>query len=185
MRQKYATTAIVLSRAGINDANIRAALLTPDFGLVRARVQGVRKPGAKLAPAMTTLSESDVSLLHGREGWRLSGAAQVENHFSHLSRASRLRAGRIVSLILRLVRGERADTGLFFTLRDFLRALPALSEEEQDAAECLAALNILGHLGLDAGERPETYEKEALAQVAHERKAIVARVNRGIQASGL
>lgn len=185
MRQKYTTTAIVLSRHNIGDANVRVALLTPDFGLVRARVQGVRKLGAKLAPAITTLSEIDATLLHARDGWRLSGATQVTDHFDGLSMTARLRAGRIAALLLRLVRGERSDPGVFHTFRDFLTALPTLSDAEQDAAECLAALNILAHLGLDAGERPETYEPEALARVTEERRSIVARVNRGIQASGL
>jgi hypothetical protein len=92
----------------------------------------------------------------------------------------------VASLLLRLVHGESADGPLYGIVRDFLGALPGLSEEAQDAAEILAALEILHALGLDAGERPPAgFSPAALAYVAAARPALIARVNRGIAASGL
>jgi recombinational DNA repair protein (RecF pathway) len=63
MRHKYSTTAIVLSRTPLAEASALVTLLTADVGLIRARAQGVRKPGAKMASALQTLIESDVMLL--------------------------------------------------------------------------------------------------------------------------
>ena len=41
-------------------------LLTPELGLVRARAEGVRRSGAKLAHALQTLHASDVILVRGK-----------------------------------------------------------------------------------------------------------------------
>src|SRR5580692_963366 len=106
MRHKYATTGIILSRTPIGEASAFITLLTPDLGLVRARAQSIRKPGAKLAAALQTFSESDVILVRGKDGWRLSGAVLARSWFTELNAPARLRAGRITNLVLRLVHGE-------------------------------------------------------------------------------
>mgnify|MGYP001567250827 CR=1 FL=1 len=74
MRYKYETRGIVLSRAPSGEANAFITLITPELGLVRARAQGVRKPGAKLAAALATFAESSLVLVRGKEDWRIAGA---------------------------------------------------------------------------------------------------------------
>ncbi|HEX5774462.1 MAG TPA: recombination protein O N-terminal domain-containing protein [Candidatus Paceibacterota bacterium] len=188
MRHKYATRGVVLMRGPSREAGQFVTLLTEDLGLVRARAEGLRKPGSKLVHALQTLSESDVVLLSGKDGWRLAGAVLEENWFGKLSREGRLRAGRVASLLLRLVQGEGREHALYGIYAAFLSALPRLSEEEQDAAECLVALSMLNALGLDNGEVPpheSIYASETLAVAVAERKQLVARINRGIAASGL
>lgn len=161
-------------------------LLTPDLGLVRALVQGVRKPSAKLGSALQTLCEADVMLVRGKEGWRLPNAVLASNWFTLLGRPARLRAGRVASLLLRLVTGESADPSLFHTYREFLSTLEALSPDEQDAAECLAALKIVRALGLDDGELPShSFDGASLQPIIADRRSIVTRINRGLAASGL
>lgn len=159
------------------------SLLTEEFGLVRARAEGLRKPGAKLAHALQTLDSCDVTLVRGKEAWRLSGAVLEESWVKKLDRTSRLRAGRVGGLLLRLVHGEASDPELHKLFSDFLATLPALSEEEQDAAECIVALHLLRVLGLDAGPIPDENGYEPLTE--DRRRELVTRINRGIQASGL
>src|SRR3989344_4896688 len=114
MRHKYETRCIVLSRSPLGEANSFVTLLTSDLGLVRARAQGLRKSGAKLASALTTFAENDVVLVHGKESWRVAGAVLEENWFARFGSAeSRERAGRVCSLILRLVAGGAHDPELF------------------------------------------------------------------------
>ena len=180
MRHKYATSAIVLARSPLSEESALVTLLTGDLGLVRARAQGIRKPGAKLSAALQTLSESEVILVRGKDIWRLSGAVLKENRFQNMSRAARLRAARISGLILRLVAGESADPVLYTALNDFLEDVTSRAEDEHDAAECLAALRILRALGLDAGDEPAN-----LSEVTANRSSIILRINRGIAASGL
>lgn len=186
MRHKYSTTALVLSRHPIAEAGMLVTLLTPELGLVRARAEGVRRSGAKLAHALQTLHASDVMLVRGKEGWRLTGALLSEDCFSSLTRESRLRAGRVAGLLLRLVNGELAEPALHSYFYDFVRALPDLTQEEQDGAESLVALRLLHTLGSDAGILPpEGYTKEALDHALAERKGLIVRINRGITTSGL
>lgn len=189
MRHKYETRGIVLHRSSVGEASFFITLLTTDLGLVRALTQGARKSGAKLAHALSTLSESDVVLVRGKDGWRLSGAVLVENWFARLGKVSpRARAGRVSSLLLRLVAGETHDSKLFPIIRGFFDALSTLHEDSHEAAEIIAALRILAALGLDAGEIPSeesVFSQEALAEIVKNRTTYISRINNGIAASGL
>lgn len=189
MRHKYETRAIVLLRTPLGEANVLAALITPDVGLVRARAQGLRRSGAKLAHSLKTFSESSVVLVRGRESWRVAGAVLEEDWFARLaSSESRARAGRISSLLLRLVAGEANDQKLFPIVRSFFNALAVLPKASHEAAEILAALRILAVLGLDGGviggEQTE-FTQPLLAEVMEKRTSYIARINNGISASGL
>jgi hypothetical protein len=115
----------------------------------------------------------------------MPNAVLGKNWFKELPAAARVRAGRIALLILRLVHGETADPELFHAFQEFLNALPNLSETEQDAAECLAALRIVRTLGLDAGDVPSGFTSESLSQISNDRTAIILRINHGLAASGL
>lgn len=189
MRHKYETRGIVLSRAPSGEANTFIALLTPSLGLVRARAQGLRRSGAKLAAALATFAESDVVLVRGKEGWRITGAVLRENWFVRLQQlAPRRRAARLAHLVLRLVAGEAQDPALFPILAGFLEALALLPEDAHDAAEVLAALRVLAALGLDTGDLPgevSLFTPAVLSTVAQQRSNYIVRINRGIGASGL
>jgi len=189
MRHKYETHGIVLARSPLGEANAFVTLLTPELGLVRARAQGLRRTGAKLASALATFAESSVVLVRGKEGWRLAGAVLEENWFKKLKRAdARRRAARVSGLLLRLVAGEAQDLALFPTVKGFLEALAELPEDTHEAAEMLAALRLLAALGLDAGAIPgesSEFSPDTLAKVAKGRAGYIARINHGIEASGL
>jgi DNA repair protein RecO len=179
MRPKYPTRAIVLARSPLAEESALITLITDEVGLVRARAQGVRKSGAKLAASLATLAESDVVLVAGKEGWRLSGATLVESWFKKLSPAMRKRAGHMSSLLLRLVHGESPDPALLDIFKTFLSELTVIEERQHDALECRAALQVLAVCGVDAGTLP------TLEEISKDRVRYVARVNHGIEASGL
>lgn len=188
MRPRYDIHALVLARTPVAEASTLLHLLTSEFGLVRARAQGLRKPGAKLACATQTLAEFEAILVRGKDTWRLSGATLIRSRFRELSADARARAGRIAHLILRLVHGEMRDPALYDAFTAYLRALPTLSEADADAAECVAVLSILRALGLDAGNIPGKqlpYGKKALKEVTDSRRSYILRINHGIAASGL
>lgn len=186
MRHRYDARGIVLSRSPLGEANALLTVLLPELGLVRARAQGLRRHGAKLAPALATLTESDLILVRGKEGWRIAGAVLDENWFRRLPEVARARASRVSGLLVRFAPGEASDNALFFIFKEFLEALAKLPENLHDAAEILAALRILAALGLDAGALPENgFEAPALEEVVRERASYIARINRGIAASEL
>lgn len=189
MRHRYDTRGIVLSRSPLGEASALITLLTPELGIIRARAQSLRAPGAKLAGALTTLTESSIILVRGKEGWRLAGALPEEQWFSRLpDAASRSRVSRVSGLLLRLVAGEAQDAGLFPVMRGYLEALATLPEELHEAAEVLVVLRFLEVLGLDTGETPgdlAAFTPELVAAIAHDRSTYIARINTGIAASGL
>lgn len=189
MRHKYDTQGITLARTHTGEAHTLVTVLTNDLGLVRARAQSVRKPGAKLASGLTTFTESALVLVQGKEGWRLTGAVLDENWFGRLeTREARTRAADVVGLLLRLVPGEAQDTELFTLVRGFFSALTEHPIELHEAVEILAVLRMLSILGLDTGAIPGTldeYPSELLGDIGRVRAHYVARVNEGIAASGL
>lgn len=179
----------MLSRSPLGEANASVTLLTRGLGLVRARAQGVRRPGAKLASALTTFAESSLVLVRGKEGWRVTGAVLEENWFIRMRHSSaRGVAARVSGLLLRLVAGEANDSALFDILTGFFTALSTLPEEAHETAEILAALRVLAALGLDAGSIPGSvseFTPAVLATVAGTRTGYIARINHGIGISGL
>ncbi len=191
MRHKYTTTGLILSRTPIAEASVLVTILTPDLGLVRARAQSARASGAKLAAALQTLAESDIILVRGKEGWRLSGAVLGKNWFQEIqSGTARTRIGRTIGLLLRMVHGESLDP-LFYTLTMAFVAVLADQPDEslQDAIECLAVLRYLRLLGLEAGEIPGglsvDFSEPILQEIIDHRADYILRINRGIAASGL
>ncbi|MBI5406036.1 recombination protein O N-terminal domain-containing protein [Candidatus Kaiserbacteria bacterium] len=189
MRHKYETRGIVLSRTPLGEANAYVTLLTRELGLVRARAQGVRAQGAKLAASLATFAESSLVLVRGKEGWRVAGAILEEEWFTQMRHpASRAAASRVSGLFLRLVAGETPDPELFPLVTGFFRALATLPEDAHEAAEIRAALCILAALGLVAGEIPgeaSEFTPAILADVRRKRAEYITRINRGIAASGL
>lgn len=189
MRHKYETRGMVLSRTPLGEMSALVTLITPGLGLVRARAQSVRRPGAKLACALTTFAESSLVLVRGKESWRIAGAVLEENWFERMQCAvPRTRASRITGLVLQLVADETHDLGLFPILSNYFKALAVLPEEEQEVVEVLAALRILSALGLDAGTipgEPSSFSSTDLEVIKKNRTAYIARINNGIAASGL
>lgn len=189
MRHKYDTQGIVLARSPLGEANTLVTLVMPGLGLVRARAQGLRKPGAKLAAALTTFTESELVLVRGKDGWRVAGAVLIDHWAEKMqSYAARAAAARVSGLVLRLVAGEAHDAVLYSIVRGFFLTLTTLSPEQCEAAELLAVLRVLASLGLDAGEIPgevSNFAPEILATVASQRPEYISRINHGIAASGL
>lgn len=185
MRHRYETDAIVIGRSSLGEESALLVLLTSDLGLVRARAQSVRRSGAKLASALTTLSESRVTLVRGKEGWRIAGAVHAHSWLLRLADASR--AARFCGLLLRLVGSDSRDHDLFPLMKCYLSALVKVPAEHHEALEILAALHLLEQLGLCAQvlSPDNSFSAEHIQAVEDDRKRFLALVNEGIAASGL
>lgn len=186
MRHKYTTEALVLARYPLKEAGMLTALLTKEFGLIHARTEGIRRSGAKLAHALQTLSMSEVHLVRGKEGWRLTGALLKEDYFGALPREARPYASRVSGLLQRLLGKDIDDTTAFHQYCEFVEALITLEHARLDTAETLIAIRLIQALGVDAGELPpEGYTEPALVYATESRKILIERINQGILASGL
>lgn len=188
MHHKYETDSIIIERVPLGEANASLVLLTPELGLLRVRVQGIRTSGAKLAGALATLAQSSVTLVRGAEGWRLVGAVLLESWAPRLSYDARKRAARVMGFLLRLVVGEEQERNVYPIMTGYLQALASLPSHHHDAAEVVAMSRLLSSLGLLQGEAAadlSCYDEPLLCEVAQRRAEHIARINTGISASGL
>jgi recombinational DNA repair protein (RecF pathway) len=90
-------------------------LYTEEFGMIRASAQGVRKMQSKLRPHLALFSLVHVSLVRGKEVWRIT-AARRERKLPDFATPCGKAFVRASALVLRLVRGERIDPKLFAIL---------------------------------------------------------------------
>lgn len=189
MRHKYDTRAIVLGRVHVGEATSLIALLTQELGLVFARAQSVRRSGAKLAPALATLAESDVVLVRGKQEWRIAGAVLRESWYARFSYAAREHSRQMVGLTLRLVTGESREPELFTIVSSYISALSELPIELLETAEMLSTFRMLTVLGF--AERDPTigaiddYTPAFLSSIARDHARITTRITTGLAASGL
>lgn len=169
----------MLARQPLGETHALVTILGTDVGLVKARVEGVRRTGARLGASLVTLAESDITLVRGREGWRVVGAELKQQWGRDMTRAARVRAARVLNLLLRLAPHDTFDAA---PLRVFVSTLTELTLRDEawyDAIECRAVLELLSVLGFDDGATP------TLEEARRARTELIARVNRGIAISGL
>jgi DNA repair protein RecO len=191
MRQKYSTQALVVGRRPLGEVSTVIMLLTEEFGIVRARAQGLRKSSAKMGAALQTFAFSEVVLLRGKDGWRMTGAIGEKNFAKELDGPARMRAGRITDLLQRLAQNDHREPDIFLLITTFMQKLTELQSREEDlsdAAEILTALRLLQLLGFDAGAIPGTlvdYSDTVLAETTSKRTELISRINNSLAQSGL
>ena len=151
----YTTEGFILKSLNFGEANKYFFIFTKEFGLIRAAAQSVRHLKSKLRYGLEDLSLGQVSVVRGREIWRLTSA---EKKLGLVEREKLLLWSQIFSLLLRLLHGEEKNEALFEILKEgmfFLNTLGSVkSEKEQKeraellvSFECIMALRILSALG--------------------------------------
>jgi recombinational DNA repair protein (RecF pathway) len=110
--EKYTTEALVIESFDQGEHDRVYKLFTHDFGLVMAHAKSVRKLESKLRAHMLPRSVSLVTLVQGRDVWRLVGAEQLETKGTMI--------GDVAHLVRRLIRGEGAHKALYTRLMEFL-----------------------------------------------------------------
>jgi DNA repair protein RecO (recombination protein O) len=149
----YQTTALVLGRTPVGESNAYISLLTKELGLIRAVARNVRSEKSKLRYALQKYMESEVSLVRGKDVWRITGAVPIDAHTQVLSGflTRRALASRISRLTLRL-HGEEHNPYAFESVRSFFGALGSagVNEDDLELVTVLRLLYALGYVGNDA-----------------------------------
>lgn len=144
---RHETKAVVIEARDAGEASRELTLFTRECGLVRARAQGVRELGSKLRYALQKGSFSFVSLLCGRNGWRIidaHGAPAAD----HVHEDGEL-AARIFSLLPRFLGEEEPYRELFDDVESALAFVRqnSHSQEERLDFEIILVLRVLYRLG--------------------------------------
>lgn len=164
MHTIHHTRAFIVKSVDSGEANRMIWLFTEEFGLVVAKVQGIRKEGSKLRPHLLGYTFIDVDLVKGREVWRLISAKVDINPF--VGEYDELRARsyiRALGLVSRLCIEEGEEIELFKHLYKVLQTLktPSVNNQFFDAIVLWKVLVILGYLEVEEGMK-ELFEKDLL-----------------------
>ncbi len=117
--EKYTTKCIVLDAYEQGDHDKAYKVFTREFGLLICQAKSVRKLESKLRAHVLPRSVALITLVQGREVWRLVGAENeaVTSPYMH----------EVTTLLKRFIRGEGAHKALYDRIISFLE-----SEESYD-----------------------------------------------------
>ena len=151
MHTIYTTEGFILKSANFGEANKYFFIFTKEFGLIKAAAQGVRHLKSKLRYGLEDFSLGQISVVRGREIWRLTSA---EKKLNLKETENVLLINRIFSLLLRLLHGEEKNDFLFESIKEGINFLAQseiknikLDSETLASFECIMALRILSTLG--------------------------------------
>ncbi len=110
--EKYTTKCIILDAYDQGEHDKAYKVFTREFGLLICQAKSVRKLESKLRSHMLPRSVSRITLVQGKEVWRLVGAEKemVESPYIH----------EVTTLLKRFVRGEGAHKSLYDRVIAFL-----------------------------------------------------------------
>ncbi|MGB8815820.1 MAG: recombination protein O N-terminal domain-containing protein [Minisyncoccia bacterium] len=207
MHHKYNTEAFILKSLQRKDADKIYFLFTEDFGLIRAGATGVRFLKSKLRYHLSDFNCLSVSLVRGREYWRIVGAEHSINFINDPVRANELEAsstsngtrkinqeiinfsGKIFSLVLRLVHGEEKNKELFLAIKGSLKNVR--EKGITPGLECLSVARImrsLGYLktkGFEGLFENHDYDENVIMLAESMRKEIIKEVNKSLDETHL
>ncbi len=191
----YNTKGFVLESSNTGEANKMYSLLTADVGLVRAMAQGVRLQKSKLRYSLQDFSAGTISLVRGKEIWRITSAKIDHNlYYDFKSQpATRLVVANIFNLLKRLIVGEEINKKLFELVSNALDFLYAekLSAEEVGLFERIVVVQILHNLGYIGhktalGDFLEgQWSRELLVAFEPKKKLALEEINNALRASQL
>lgn len=189
----YQTEGFVIDSRNVGEANKIIFIFTKDLGLVAATAQGVRLLKSKLRYSVQDYSYSKVSLVRGREVWRLTSAALVSKIISKPSLNDLVFARGLV-LVKRLVNGEEKNEALFNVLKSAsdLLSRSDIDSVEPDYFECVLILRILNTLGyvsktegLSDFIKDNSWNESLINGVKENRPLIIIQINQALKASQL
>lgn len=195
MHHVYHTEAFILGSTPRAEASKLVRMFTSELGLVFAVAQGVRFDKSKLRYVIQDYSFAHVSLVRGKEVWRLTSAREetATPMLTNENRPAILTFTRIFSLVGRMVGEGEKNTQLFAILkeaREFLQN-STFTQELLSDAECIIVLKILHNLGYVAEKADLTafiidpLSENLVLQMTATRKLALSTVNNALKESHL
>jgi recombinational DNA repair protein (RecF pathway) len=185
----HTTEAFILRAYPNGESNRVYKLYTKEFGLLYAHGQGVRELKSRNKFALQTGQKSLVTLVRGREVWRITGAQKVYGR--EQQKISSLASRRLLRLIEKMVPIEDKNRNLFSVLSTGVDTLHTAEDEVVALVEGITVLRVLDVLGYVA--RPiteariipflESYEitPELIKEAKEQKSTLFARVNSALQ----
>lgn len=163
----YTTRALVCGGFEQNTSDKSFLLFTRDAGMLFASARSVREEISKQRCALQEFSRVRVSLVKGKQGWRV-GSVEVEQNDFSLAKDRETRGSVVMvhRLLRRFIRGEEAFADLYdFTvsaLDELLKVQP--NRRTLDLFVQTRILLLLGYVS--EGSVPESLRQRTLTEVA-------------------
>ena len=180
----YTTKALIVHSSPYGESGKFLLLFTSDFGMIGATAQGIRLAQSKLRYHIQDFSFTNVSIVRGKEVWRLTGAHEivesVKPSILHI---------KILKLLKRLLHGEEKNEKLFGIIETLYRS--EIKEEDYDNTECLIVLRVLDALGYISNKdlsiflSDNSIDNEILSKVKENKKGIINTINDSLKESQL
>jgi recombinational DNA repair protein (RecF pathway) len=189
----YHTEGFILDSYENGEADRVFRIFTRDFGMIYAKATGIRKESSKLCGHLQTFSLSEISLVRGRDLWRITSAREIMN--LHRSFGDSLEfIGTLESvfrLLFKMVYGEEKNEPLYEHLSNFCNYYiksGGLLKDEIKTAEKLLLSKILFSLGYidDKDLKPfisSYWDSELLCSFRPMEKVAVNYINKAIEES--
>jgi DNA repair protein RecO len=196
MYRIYTTPSIILRSFSFAEADKSYEILTREFGLLIADARSVRKIDSKLRYSLCELSECNLSILKGKERWRITSAELGINFFELLRGRDKTLAvfKRVISLTRRLVPEAEKNEVFFDILRNGMIFLCSnnLEGKDLDNFECIIVLKMLHCLGY-LGTSPDFvlfadspfFDNSLIFEMDKKREDAVMAINKSIRESHL
>ena len=184
MHKLHTTSAFVLQKYPSGESSFTYKLLTRELGLVYAHAQGVRELKSRNRYALKTGQLSIVTLVKGREVWRITGAQCIEGDNDVALNKGFKR--RILSLVGKLVALEDVSERLYDIIESGMLFVSEDSDENE-IVEALTLFRLMDELGFVARPISENIikkflddtkiTKKILDTAKGHKRTLVARVN--------
>ncbi len=188
----YTTDGIVLKRAVSGEADIVLHILTEDLGLIVASAKSARLSVSKLRPGLQEYSYIKISLIKGKNGWKITNVGDTTNFFFSSSMYSRKLLSQVSLILLKMIVGEYPQKDIYELVRNSFTYMSELNEEETHGLEVLTVLRILHLLGYVEGSgvvkdfsESKTFNKDVLVKTLENKKEIVSVINKALKESQL
>ncbi len=143
--QTYITEALVCGSFDSQTADRSFLLFTREAGMIYAHAKSIREERSKQRYALQLCSHIRVTLVRGKNGWKIIGAVSLQNLYTAMkTREARAFLRNIILLLKRVIHGESAYTEIF---DDVIIACTSADIYESQCLEPIISLRILHALG--------------------------------------
>ena len=176
MHALHTTEAFVLGSIPQGESNRVFRLFTKEFGYLYAHGQGVRDVRNRNRFALTTGQHIRVTLVRGRETWRITGAQSLAPAAEARDMHTRARAAQVrklFSLCASLAPRETRSDDLYRLLTAVRETLLHCDTQDVRDVETIGALRLLNLLGYVAAPANDAWPNELLGSVETRPELIV------------
>lgn len=156
----YKYTGIILNKKNVAETDRIYTAYTREAGKIRVLGKGVRKPNAKLAGSLETLTMAEIFVAKSWGMGKITGAIVLDNFLNIKSNFDALeKVGRVLDTFGKIIADQEKDEKIFEIFSEYLKSTDKLSigEKETDKMDIL----VLGFLFKLMGEMGYRLEVES------------------------